>query len=281
MKLVTTVHGWVQHTPRTRLYFALDRLCLRHYDQVISVSPDLHARALDLGVPAESCRLLANGVDEQMFCRRHPAAEAPLRRRLGVPGGRWVIGAAGRLGPEKGLDLLIRAVHMLGARDLDVELWIAGTGEEEGRLRALCRDLGLTDRVRLLGFVADTVEFFDALDVFVLSSRREGLPNVLLEAMAMGVPVVATNIAGVPAAVRDGENGLLCAPGDVAALAERIERLLAHSTLRSALADAGRRTIEERFRFAARVAAEKEIYDRLLGPSTSQRTRQVTTRSPA
>jgi glycosyltransferase involved in cell wall biosynthesis len=135
--------------------------------------------------------------------------------------------------------------------------------------------------VRLLGFVADTVDFFDALDVFVLSSRREGLPNVLLEAMAMGVPVVATKIAGVPAAVRDGENGFLCAPGDVAALADSVERLLADASLRSRLSGAGRRTIEERFRFAARVAAEKEIYDRLLGPSTSQRTRQVTTRSPA
>ncbi len=125
----------------------------------------------------------------------------------------------------------------------------------------------MVDRVRFLGFVEDTVELFHALDVFVLSSRREGLPNVLLEAMAMGVPVVATNVAGVPMAVRDGENGLLCAAGDVAALADGVERLLANPVLRGRLADAGRRTIEERFRFVARIAAEKEIYDRLLRPS--------------
>lgn len=265
MNLVTTAHGWVQHTRRTRRYYAVDRLCLPRYEHVITVSPDLHERILMLGVPRERCTLLANAVDEGRFRRWSPAAEAPLRRRHGVPGARFVIGAAGRLGREKGFDLLIRAVARVRAAGLDVELWIAGAGGEESALRALGRELGLAERLRILGFVEDMLEFYEALDVFVLSSRREALPNVVLEAMAMGVPVLATNIAGVPAVIRDGESGLLCAAGDDGALAAGIERLLGDAALRSALAGAGRRTIEDRFRFAARVAAETQIYDRLLG----------------
>lgn len=267
MRLVTTMHGWVQHTTRTRLYYAVDRLCLPRYDHVIAVSPDLYDQALALGVPANCCSLLPNCVDAETFRRRSNPAEAVLRRRLAVPRGRWVIGAAGRLAGEKGFDLSIRAVHALAERGLDVELWIAGTGEEEGRLHSLAHDLGLGGRVRFLGFVADMVELFEALDVFVLSSRREGLPNVLLEAMAMSVAVVATDIAGVPAAVRDGENGLLCPPNDARALADRLGLLLADPGLRRALAAAGRGTVARTFRFAARVEAERKIYDRLLGQS--------------
>lgn len=99
--------------------------------------------------------------------------------------------------------------------------------------------------------------------MFALSSRREAMPNALLEAMAMGLPVVAAAVGGVPAAVCDGVNGLTYPTGDVPALTRRLRRLLEDAALRERLSGAARRTIEERFTFAARMAAERALYDRL------------------
>jgi glycosyltransferase involved in cell wall biosynthesis len=193
-----------------------------------------------------------------------PAGQSPLRARQGVPPGRLVIGAVGRLSPEKAFNNLIHATHRLLGQGLDVELWIAGEGDSRSDLEALIKHLGLDGRVRLLGFCADTIELYHALDLFVLSSLREGLPNVVLEAMAMEVPVVSTRVAGVPKLIDDGQTGLLVPVGDIEALTAAMQRLLAEPDLRRQLADAGRRLIERRFSFRERMLQEKAIYDRLL-----------------
>ena len=186
MRLVTTVHGWVKQTLRTPLYYKIDKLCLPHYESVICVSPDLTERCIEAGVPAHRCVLIENGIDIDQYRRRRTKPEA--KERLGVRPGRMVVGAVGRLSSEKGFDQLVRAVHELMARGLDVELLIAGEGDEQRRLEALIVALGLANRVRLLGHLADPRDLYEAMDVFALSSLREGLPNVLLEAMAMDVP---------------------------------------------------------------------------------------------
>jgi glycosyltransferase involved in cell wall biosynthesis len=262
MKLVTTVHGWVHHTSRTPLYYWLDRLCLPRYDLVLCVSPDLYDQCLQAGVDRRRCVLLENGIDTDEFRRRGDAVQA--RERLGVPGGRFLIGGAGRLSAEKGFDVLVRAVDQLLKAGRDVGLVIVGEGDEGPRLRALIAELGRGDRVQLLGFRSDVKEVYQALDVFALSSHREGLPNVLLEAMALQVPVIATRVAGVPRLVRDGENGLLVEAGDAAGLAAGLARLADDAGLRSRLGQAGRRTVEERYSFRERMAKVAALYDRLL-----------------
>src|SRR5262249_18684958 len=160
----------------------------------------------------ERCVLIENGIDLGQYVRRRPVAEA--KQRLGQPADRLVLGAVGRLSAEKGFDLLIRAVHRLLGNRLDGAPGIAGEGCEGPRLRRLIDELGVGDRVRLLGFCPDPRSVYEAMDVFVLSSLREGLPNVLLEAMATSVPVAATRIAGIPRLVEDGVNGLLVVPGN-------------------------------------------------------------------
>jgi len=262
MRLVTTLHGWVKETRRTPLYYKIDELCLPRYEAVISVSPDLYDRSLACGVAPERCVLIENGIDIGQYARRRPLAEA--KRLLGQPADRLVLGAVGRLSAEKGFDLLIRAVHRLLQVGLDLALMIAGEGDEAPRLRQLIDELGVADRVRLLGYSADPRAVYEALDVFVLSSLREGLPNVLLEAMATAVPVVATRIAGVPRLVEDGTNGLLVEPGNGEELTQAITRLAGDAGLRQRLGQAGRRTIEERYDFARRMQKIANLYDRLL-----------------
>src|SRR5581483_11692001 len=155
----------------------------------------------------ENCVLLENAIDADEYRRSLTPDQA--KTALGLPTDGLLVGAVGRLEPEKGFDLLIRAVHALTGRGLDVRLVIVGEGGDRGRLEALAKELGVAARVFLPGWQSDVRAYFEAMDVFALSSLREGLPNVLLEAMALEVPVVATRVAGVPRLVRDGRTGLL------------------------------------------------------------------------
>jgi glycosyltransferase involved in cell wall biosynthesis len=262
MRLVTTVHGWVHHTRRTPLYYRIDRWCLPRYEKVLCVSLDLQQVCLEIGVPSERLVLLENGIDLAEFTRTQSVPEA--KARLGIAPDRLVVGAVGRLAEEKGFDLLIGAVNELRRKGLDVELLLVGEGDERPRLEALACELGCGDRIRLLGYRTDLREIYEALDVYTLSSRREGLPNVLLEAMALEVPVVATRIAGVPTLIEDDFNGLLVHPGSVEELTGALDRLLTDASLRGRLSAAGRERMT-RYSFAARMDRVRAVYDELLG----------------
>jgi glycosyltransferase involved in cell wall biosynthesis len=169
------------------------------------------------------------------------------------------------LSTEKGFDLLIRSVVDLRQRGLPVSLWIAGDGDTRQLLEQLIAKLNCQTFVRLLGHVADPRSLYEAADAFVLSSIREGLPNVLLEAMALGTPVVATSIAGIPKLITNGMDGILVPPGDTSALTMAIERLLINESLRIQLAAAARETIEARFSFVRRMEKVAAVYDEILG----------------
>jgi glycosyltransferase involved in cell wall biosynthesis len=264
MRLVTTVHGWVTRTSRTPVYYAVDRWCLARYDAVICVSEDLAEQAQRAGVVDTRRLLLPNGVDTELFCRHKPAVHAELRRQFGVPPGRLVVGAMGRLSYEKGFDVLLRGLATVLEDGIDCELWIAGEGPEEAALRGLVHALGLSDRVRLMGFQNDTLQLYEAFDVFVLSSRREGLPNVVLEALAAEVPVVATRMPGLLRVLRDGHTALMVDIDDVSTLSVALRRLLNNVALRADLARAGRTLVETRYSFARRVSRELTVYDSLL-----------------
>ncbi|HJZ56098.1 MAG TPA: glycosyltransferase [Gemmataceae bacterium] len=265
MRLVTTVHGWVQRTARTPLYYRIDQLCLPRYERVICVSDDLFEASLNCGVPARQLVLLENAIDTEEYVRRQTVAEA--KARLGLPPSGLLIGAVGRLAAEKAFDILIRSVRDLIDRGLDVRLVIVGEGGEREKLERLVAELGLRERVFLPGWQSDVRGYFEAMDLFALSSVREGLPNVLLEAMALEVPVVATRVNGVPRLVQDGRNGLLVTAGDQHGLTTALHGVLTYAELRDLLRRAGRRTVEGHYSFPTRIQKLKRIYDELLAES--------------
>ncbi len=269
MRLITTCHGWVERTWKTTIYHQVDRLTLGRYDRVIAVSADIHDRCLKLGVPAERLKLIENAIDTERYARRQPVATA--KRAMDWPEERFLIGAVGRLADEKGFDLLLRAVAKLAAEGRDVGLAIAGDGAGQAALERLVGELGMSDRARLLGFQSELIPFYEAMDAYALSSRREGLPNVLLEAMAMAVPVVSTRVAGVPMLIDDGKSGLLTDIGCVDQLAAALARMMDDAELRKRLADAGRATIVNRYSFTARMAKVAALYDELLNSAPSAR----------
>ena len=262
MSLVTTAHGWVQQTTRTPIYYRIDQRCLPRYERVLCVSEDLFESCLALGVPARKLILLENGINADEYRRRRTVAEA--KASLGFHPTSFLIGAVGRLSAEKGFDLLIRSVHALKQMGLDVQLAIVGEGGERANLERLIGDLGLRESVSLLGWQSHVGEYFEAMDAFALSSHREGLPNVLLEAMALEVPVVATRVNGVPRLVQDGQNGLLIEAGSIEQLTTALQKLLCNPELCQTFRAAGRRTVEGRYSFAHRMQKLKSIYDELL-----------------
>ncbi len=265
MKLVTTVHGWGVRSGRLPWYYTIDRMCLRAYEAVICVSDDLLAACMAAGVPASRCVLIENAVDTDQFARRMTPQEA--KPRFGLAAQRLVIGSVGRLSAEKNFAGLIRAVASLLRQGADVDLVLVGDGPERTRLEALVAELGLQDRVHILGYRADTIDLYQAMDIFVLNSLREGLPNVLLEAMAMELPVVATRAGGIGRLIGHECNGLLIHPEADDQLVAAIGRLLADPALRRRLGVAGRRTVESEHSFALRMKRVAAVYDRVLGRS--------------
>ena len=262
MHLVTTVHGWVHHTSRTPIYYRIDQLCLPRYKRVICVSDDLLNECLRRGVPRSRAMLLENAIDVDEYQRKLSIDDAKHKLSLSID--HPVIGAVGRLEPEKGFDLLIEAVARLHAAGTMARLVIVGEGHDRVRLEGIIASFKLHDWVTLAGWQSDVRTYFEAMDIFALSSYREGLPNVLLEAMALRVPCVATAIAGIPKLIEHESNGLLIEPGQVTPLRNALSKLLDNPKLRADLAEAGRRTIETRYSFNVRMERMAALYDAIV-----------------
>lgn len=263
LPVMTTLHGYGLGGGRLNWYYRIERWALRRMDRVVVVSDDLRQTALQLGVHPERCVLIENAIDTKEYSRTAGVDEA--RARLGLGCRSLLVGGVGRLCAEKGFDRLIQAVHELNRNRATAELVLIGEGDERCRLEAMIRDLGCEQTVRMLGYRADARDCYQAFDAFVLSSLREASPNVVLEAMAMEVPVVATRVAGVPKIIEDGVNGLLVEPDDIQGLAQALATLASDPGLRTRLARAARQTVESRYSFAIRMQKIRAVYDELLG----------------
>jgi len=270
MKLVTTVHGWTRETARTKLYYHVDNWCLPRYDEVIAVSPLLMQHCTDRGVAPSKLTYLPNGIDETDYQRE--GTGAAWRRELGVSEDALVIGCVGRFSPEKGVDRAIRTLAELRRVYPKVELHLIGDGAEYEKLQALACELKVADAVRFLGWQSNAKRFYEMMDVLLLPSHTEGLPNVVLEAMAMGVPVAATEVGGVRALLDKGRCGVLLNQ-DQASWAGYIAPLIVSPARRIEVARLARQRIERHYSFANRMAGEVEVYERVLsiGSATQRR----------
>jgi glycosyltransferase involved in cell wall biosynthesis len=260
--VATTVHGFTGGGARNRLYEALQRAAFLRFDGVVAVSRPLAERLLRGGVPARRLRLIPNAWDGG--ARPLPRGEA--RERLGVAPGAFHVGWAGRLSREKGPDVLLDALARLP--DPPVAVSFLGDGREAGALRARAERLGVADRVRWHGAVEGAAALFPGFDAFVLSSRTEGTPMVLFEAVAAGVPVVATRVGGVPDVVGDAEARLV-PPEDPAALAAALDDVRRDPDSAARRAEAARARLEARFGADAWLAAYESLYAGLASPPSS------------
>lgn len=278
MHLVTTAHGWVRFTWRTPLYYWVDRVSMRAYEQVICVSKDLHEACSKAGVRANRLHQIDNAIVLEDYKTAPPTMRD--KARFGFDSQRFLIGAVGRLSEEKGFDQLINVVGKLIDEGQPVGLIIAGEGHLKDALQKQIDEMQLQDHVRLAGFLPDPRELYRAIDLFVLSSIREGLPNVVLEAMASQRAVVATNCNGIPNLLTDGDNGLIVPTADPDALFHAIRRCIFSDDLSRQLALQGRKTVEDRFSFDGRMQKIVDVYRRLSPELASRIARSARVAEP-
>lgn len=247
------------------LLLRCERLAARVSSQLVAVSADTEQYLRDLRIGVEATRrIVYNGVDEERFRNEGtPRGDGPL------------IGVVASVIKDKGADVVLSALPLIRERVPAARLRFVGGGPMLGVLAERVDALGLGDTVELVGHADDVRPHLADFDLVVLASRREGLPLVLLEAMAMGRPVVATTVGGTPEVVLDGETGLLVPPGDWRALADAIVRVLSDTERARRMGEAGRQVVEERFRLSQMVGRIDSMYSELLaarGPSKPQPT---------
>lgn len=206
------------------------------------------------GLPPSRITVVPNGVDTDFF---HPNPN-------GRPPGPPVLLSVARLVPDKDHDTLLQAFGPLAQRHPGAELWLVGNGPRKPALEQKVQDLGLPGRVKFFPGNQDLRPLYHQADLFVLSSREEALPNVILEAMAAGLPVVATRVGGVPEAVVSEATGLLVSPRDANGLAAALGRLLDDPEAGRTMGRQGRQRVLDHFSFAAMVSRHEEVWTRLL-----------------
>ena len=263
LKIVTTLHGWVlKPSLKSRFYLWLDRVMLRYFDLVITVSSELNREAQKRGARS---RLIYNAVDVDYWKKDGFATKG--RPPVKAMADRFLIGFVGRLSPEKGAVDFLRIAARIIKIDDETDFVIAGDGPDEPAMRAYAEQNGLRDRVRFLGRIDEgsTLALYRRLDCLLSPSLTEGLPNTLLEALAVGTPIIATDVGGVGELIKHESNGFLSRPGDLDSMASQALTLKRYPELAESFVSRGRALVERKFSFKNRVAALETIYLDLAG----------------
>ncbi len=269
LSLVSTAHAWVMIGLKGEIYRRLDLSLMRRFDHLIAVSHATKDEMVDAGVPADLVSVIHNGIDTDTWAPNR--ASGSLRDELNLRQAFPVIGYVGRIMPEKDLETWLRAAALVAKQYPHARFVLVGEGKDGitlGQLKQLAAELGIADRTYFPGYRSDLLPVYAAFDLFVLSSRREGLPNSILEAMAMGLPVVTTDVGGAKEIVVDGQTGYVLPQGDVEGIARGLMALAENGSSRQRMSMAGRMRVEREFSFSIRLRLIEALYEKILGVPT-------------
>jgi glycosyltransferase involved in cell wall biosynthesis len=268
LRLIRTQHGHPErfaglHGMKQRTVYALDRITARYgTDRVISVSSQLRTY-LETYMPGQKISIVSNGVSLRQTSKLS-RAEAKKKFHLG----NLAVGFIGRLEQVKRPDLFIETARHLAQYIPGIQFVIAGSGQQEPFLRQLARSSGIAPQIEFLGHCSETDELLRGLDLLLIPSDTEGLPMVLLEAMAAGTPVVARAVGGIPEVITHGETGWLVENSDPATLAETCARVLCDRTTQHRVTSAARALVEARFSAACNAEQMLKLYRSLTSNNT-------------
>ncbi len=257
LPVIAVSRGWTAENGKVRVYEWLDRQALRWMDKVICVSNGQAEKVRNAGVAAERVTVIHNAIRPERFAGPQDANRRAALESLFEHPPKCLIGAAGRLSPEKGFDVLIDACQRLATERTDIDFGVAlfGEGRLRGDLQKRINAANLNSRVVLAGYADQFDQLMPHFDLFVQSSHTEGLPNVLLEASAAQVPVVATDVGGTAEVVMDNVTGLIVTPNDAAAPADGVRRLATDRELRDMMGFRASQYVAESFSFTAQAAS--------------------------
>lgn len=247
--VVHTVHGWSfhEHMPAwlSATYVRLERRAARWCDRIVTVSDLDREKGLAAGIGRPEQYVTIREINDLAPYEQHAGERHEARRHLGLGADEVVVGTVGRLTEQKDPFTWLRSASLVADRRPDARFVMVGDGPLRGEAAQLAKDVGLEDRLVITGLRDDVPALLPAFDVFLLTSRWEGLPLVIPQAMASGVPVVASTVDGNREVLDDGHNGLLVPPGVSAPIAAAVLELLGDAGLRDRIVDAGRRTARE------------------------------------
>ena len=266
--IVHTVHGWSFHDhmhPILRMmYIFLEKLVYRYTDAMIFVSQKDIERGKSTNIlTKQNYYLIRSAIPLDLF---DPTlyTQALSRDRLGIPANAPVLGNVGRFSAQKDPLSWIRVAAQVHAIIPDCYFLLVGDGPLKEQVNQAIKDYDIGDRVILTGLRRDVPELLSAMDVFLLTSLWEGLPRVVPQALAMGLPIVSTQVDGISDAVIDGQTGFLASPGDTQALATHCIQLLQEPSLRQTLGTHGKSFVQNEFSLVCMIKQLEEIYENLL-----------------
>ena len=261
---VAVSRGWTAESTRIRLYEKLDKIFLRLSDHVVAVSHGQREKILALGVKREKVSVIHNAINLDEIPAAGPRL---LREQLGLPADAMIVASAGRLSPEKNYGAMVQAAAEVVTHNQQAYFVIFGEGFLRLELEQAIAAAGLTGRFLLPGFRTDLQAVLHEIDIFMLPSFTEGLPNVVLEAFAVGKPVVATRVGGTPEVVQDGVSGFLTAPDQANLMAQHLLQLLNNPSLRQTMGNAGHKHVREHFSFESQTEEYEALYRRVASKS--------------
>jgi glycosyltransferase involved in cell wall biosynthesis len=280
--IVHTVHGWSFHEhmrPATRAaYVRLERWTAKWTDRIITVSTLDRDKGLASRVGNPSQYRIIHELNDLSRYSESEQDRSSARAALGLPRNAFVVGTVGRLSEQKDPHTWVRAAGQVALQTPDARFVMVGDGDLRGATERLGAELGLGDRLVLTGLRDDVPEILPAFDVLLLTSRWEGLPLVIPQAMASGVPIVATAVDGNREVLRDGENGLLVTPTGPEPLAEAVLKLR-DAGLAARLVAAGHETARD-FSLESTIPQLERLYSECAGEKLEARSAAGTTRAP-
>lgn len=264
LPVVTTNHLWKRTSPALKFYCWLDAKLSRRFDHVIAVSEPIRQELLAAGVAPQKISRIINGIDVDPYQRPlQPAERQEIRQQLGIKQEQLALVMLSRLGKEKGHTFAIQALAELKHRFPHAVLLIVGAGPELGALQKEVAERGLASQVRFCGQRSDVDQILRAVDAFLMPSLLEGLPMALLEAMAAGLPSIASRVGDIDTVIEHDQSGLLVPPADVSELVSAMTRLLSDASLRQRLGQSACHTIAQRFSSRQMALLYCQLYDRL------------------
>lgn len=262
-RLITTNHNWIRSDFLVTCFESFDAFYIRFFPKIVAVSPEVRQLMRRYFIPGKKMQVIINGIDTEEF-RREQSAGEKIREQFGIAPETPLIGAIGRVSPEKGQKYFIDAAAQVLKVFPQACFVIIGEGVQGEVMLNYVAELGLSAKIIFAGFRAHIAACYSALDIFVLPSLLEGTPMALLEAMATGLPVIATDVGGVGRIIQDGKNGLMVSPADADELAIGIGTLLADSTKADQLAKNAVLTVEARYSAQKMSQDYMTLYDEVL-----------------
>lgn len=270
--LIHGLHGATFNPAQPFLVNIVDRLAertvTRWTDIVISVGEDLRQHYLNAGVGyPEQYVIIHSGMDLSAYRKAATLddhARMAIRRSLGLPEDAFVAGCIANLEHRKGHRHLVKLVAQLAPRYSSLHLILAGEGPEKAPLQALVQRAGLTDRIHFLGYRQDVPEIMAAMNVKLFASEREGLAQVLVQADAVGLPILAFEVEGARETIKEGVNGYIFPQGDISGMAQALAKFIEHPNLAKRMGETGRRLVDERWEISTMQQKTQTLYEDLL-----------------